>query len=114
MQPEKDDGDPNKHARAVLRRLQLADERIAGGVVRRRRRRGKIDDANRDRQPGRAARIEYPVLDGGVGRWTGLGDAPDFPATKAPDFRPEEDARAMDAICDTNPVAPGWRHNSNR
>jgi formate dehydrogenase major subunit len=31
-------------------------------------------------------------------KWTSLGDAPDFPATKAPDYTPPEQARALDAI----------------
>jgi formate dehydrogenase major subunit len=32
------------------------------------------------------------------GQWTGLGDSPDFPADKAPDYRPGSDAEALDAI----------------
>src|SRR4051794_28162956 len=36
--------------------------------------------------------------DAGEGKWTGVGDQPDFPPDKAPDFRPEKDAEGMEAI----------------
>jgi formate dehydrogenase major subunit len=36
--------------------------------------------------------------DAGEGKWTSLGDAPDFPPTKAPDYEPPEDAKKMEAI----------------
>jgi formate dehydrogenase major subunit len=32
------------------------------------------------------------------GKWTSLGDFPDFPATKSPDYVPDEAARAIEAI----------------
>jgi formate dehydrogenase major subunit len=48
-------------------------------------------------------RKRYVWWDAEAGKWTGLGDAPDFPATKAPDYRPGEDARAMDAISGDKP-----------
>ncbi len=48
-------------------------------------------------------RKRYVWWDEQAGKWTGLGDAPDFPATKAPDYRPDEDARAMDAISGDKP-----------
>jgi formate dehydrogenase major subunit len=56
-------------------------------------------------------RKRYVWWDESAGKWTGLGDAPDFPATKSPDFRPEEDARAMDAISGDKPfiVTPDGR-----
>jgi formate dehydrogenase major subunit len=43
-------------------------------------------------------RKRYVWWDEQDGKWTSNGDAPDFPATKAPDYRPEKDAKAMDAI----------------
>jgi formate dehydrogenase major subunit len=43
-------------------------------------------------------RKRYVWWDEQEGKWTSNGDAPDFPATKAPDYRPDEDAKAMDAI----------------
>jgi formate dehydrogenase major subunit len=56
-------------------------------------------------------RKRYVWWDEEAGKWTGLGDAPDFPATKAPDFRPEEDAHALDAISGDKPfiVSPDGR-----
>jgi formate dehydrogenase major subunit len=48
-------------------------------------------------------RKRYVWWDAKAGSWTGLGDAPDFPATKAPDYRPEEDAKAMEAISGDKP-----------
>jgi formate dehydrogenase major subunit len=48
-------------------------------------------------------RKRYVWWDAQAGKWTGLGDVPDFPATKAPDYRPDEDARAMDAISGDKP-----------
>ena len=56
-------------------------------------------------------RKRYVWWDAEAGKWAGLGDAPDFPATKAPDFRPEEDARAMEAISGDKPfiVTPDGR-----
>jgi formate dehydrogenase major subunit len=37
------------------------------------------------------------------GKWTGLGDAPDFPPTKDPGYRLDEDAEALDAIAGDKP-----------
>ena len=56
-------------------------------------------------------RKRYVWWDAEAGKWAGLGDAPDFPATKAPDYRPDEDARAMDAISGDKPfiVQPDGR-----
>jgi formate dehydrogenase major subunit len=57
-------------------------------------------------------RKRYVWWDTEAGKWTGLGDVPDFPAAKAPDYRPEEeDARAMDAIAGDKPfiVTPDGR-----
>jgi formate dehydrogenase major subunit len=47
-------------------------------------------------------RKKYVWWDEQEGRWTGY-DVPDFPANKRPDYRPEPDARAMDAIAGTEP-----------
>jgi formate dehydrogenase major subunit len=43
-------------------------------------------------------RKRYVWWDGQEGEWTGVGDSPDFPADKAPDYRPDSDAEALDAI----------------
>jgi formate dehydrogenase major subunit len=43
-------------------------------------------------------RKRYVWWDAQEGKWTGCGDSPDFPPTKAPDYRPEEDAKKMEAI----------------
>jgi formate dehydrogenase major subunit len=43
-------------------------------------------------------RKRYLWWDAGEGRWTGVGDAPDFPADKAPDYRPPSEASGLDAI----------------
>jgi formate dehydrogenase major subunit len=43
-------------------------------------------------------RKRYVWWDAQEGKWTGCGDSPDFPATKAPDYRPERDAKRMEAI----------------
>jgi formate dehydrogenase major subunit len=43
-------------------------------------------------------RKKYVWWDEPEGKWTSLGDTPDYPATKAPDYEPEEDAKALDAI----------------
>jgi formate dehydrogenase major subunit len=47
------------------------------------------------------------------GEWTSLGDSPDFPPTKAPDFKPPRNAKKMEAISGDKPfiVHPdgrGW------
>ena len=47
-------------------------------------------------------RKRYVWWDEQEGRWTGY-DVPDFPADKRPDYRPEPDARAMDAIGGADP-----------
>jgi formate dehydrogenase major subunit len=56
-------------------------------------------------------RKRYVWWDEEAGKWASTGDAPDFPATKAPDFRPEEDAHALDAISGDKPfiVTPDGR-----
>ena len=43
-------------------------------------------------------RKRYVWWDEEEGRWASLGDSPDFPATKNPDFRPGEGAKAVEAI----------------
>jgi formate dehydrogenase major subunit len=48
-------------------------------------------------------RKRYVWWDGEEGKWTSLGDSPDFPPTKAPDFEPEEDAKALEAISGDKP-----------
>jgi formate dehydrogenase major subunit len=47
-------------------------------------------------------RKKYIWWDESQGKWTGY-DVPDFPDSKRPDYRPEEGARAMDAIGGTDP-----------
>jgi formate dehydrogenase major subunit len=58
-------------------------------------------------------RKRYVWWDAEEGKWASLGDAPDFPPAKAPDYRPDDDARAIDAIAGDKPfiVQPdglGW------
>ena len=48
-------------------------------------------------------RKRYVWWDAEAGKWSGLGDSPDFPPTKAPDFEPDDDAKAMDAISGDKP-----------
>jgi formate dehydrogenase major subunit len=48
-------------------------------------------------------RKKYLWWDEGEGKWASLGDAPDFPPTKAPDYRPPEDAKKMEAIAGDKP-----------
>ena len=48
-------------------------------------------------------RKRYVWWDAEAGKWTSLGDSPDFPPTKAPDFEPDDDAKAMDAISGDKP-----------
>jgi formate dehydrogenase major subunit len=47
-------------------------------------------------------RKRYVWWDEAEGRWTGY-DVPDFPPDKRPDYRGDDDARAMDAIDGTDP-----------
>jgi formate dehydrogenase major subunit len=47
-------------------------------------------------------RKKFVWWDEEAGRWTGY-DVPDFPAQKRPDYRPEQDAKAMDAIAGSDP-----------
>jgi formate dehydrogenase major subunit len=58
-------------------------------------------------------RKKYVWWDEQEAEWTSLGDAPDYPATKAPDYEPGEDAKALDAIRGDKPfiIQPdgrGW------
>ncbi len=48
-------------------------------------------------------RKKYVWWDPDQGKWTSLGDSPDFPPTKAPDFKPDEDAKALEAIAGDKP-----------
>jgi formate dehydrogenase major subunit len=48
-------------------------------------------------------RKRYVWWDPAAGRWKSLGDSPDFPPTKAPDFEPDDDAKAMEAISGDKP-----------
>ncbi|MGH2882471.1 MAG: molybdopterin dinucleotide binding domain-containing protein, partial [Solirubrobacteraceae bacterium] len=48
-------------------------------------------------------RKRYVWWDAEAGKWSSLGDAPDFPPTKAPDFEPDDDAKAMEAISGDKP-----------
>jgi formate dehydrogenase major subunit len=48
-------------------------------------------------------RKRYIWWDAEQQKWTGLGDSPDFPLTKPPDFEPPEDATAMEAIAGDQP-----------
>ena len=48
-------------------------------------------------------RKKYVWWDAEEGKWTRLGDAPDFPPTKAPDYEPPEDAKEMEAIAGDKP-----------
>jgi formate dehydrogenase major subunit len=48
-------------------------------------------------------RKRYVWWDAEQGKWTGLGDSPDFPPTKAPDYRAGSDAEALDAISGDKP-----------
>jgi formate dehydrogenase major subunit len=60
-------------------------------------------------------RKRYVWWDAEKGEWTGLGDHPDFKEDKAPDYVPDDDAEAMEAIRgDTpftlHPDGLGWIH----
>jgi formate dehydrogenase major subunit len=48
-------------------------------------------------------RKRYVWWDPDEEEWTSLGDSPDFPPTKAPDFEPPEGAKAMEAISGDKP-----------
>jgi formate dehydrogenase major subunit len=48
-------------------------------------------------------RKRYVWWDADDGKWTSLGDDPDFEPTKPPDYRPPEGASGMDAISGTDP-----------
>src|SRR3954451_979178 len=56
-------------------------------------------------------RKRYVWWDAGEGKWTSLGDDPDFEPDKPPDYKPPRKATGMDAISGQNPfiVPPdGW------
>jgi formate dehydrogenase major subunit len=58
-------------------------------------------------------RKRYVWWDPEEGEWTSVGDSPDFPGDKAPDYEPADDAQAMDAIRGdkpfiTHPDGRGW------
>ncbi|MFZ0041525.1 MAG: molybdopterin-dependent oxidoreductase, partial [Solirubrobacteraceae bacterium] len=48
-------------------------------------------------------RKRYVWWDAEQGKWTTLGDSPDFPPTKAPDYKPAKDAKKMDGIAGDKP-----------
>jgi formate dehydrogenase major subunit len=48
-------------------------------------------------------RKRYVWWDAEEGRWTGLGDSPDFPPDKEPGYKPKRRATAMDAIAGDKP-----------
>jgi formate dehydrogenase major subunit len=48
-------------------------------------------------------RKRYIWWDAEQGSWATLGDSPDFPPTKAPDYRPPDDATKMEAIAGDKP-----------
>ncbi len=48
-------------------------------------------------------RKRYVWWDEENGKWTSLGDSPDFPAEKDPGFEPEQDAKALEAISGDKP-----------
>jgi len=48
-------------------------------------------------------RKRYVWWDEEQAKWTGVGDSPDFPPTKAPDYRAGSDAEALDAISGDKP-----------
>src|SRR5205807_3077507 len=50
-----------------------------------------------------SVRKRYVWWDAQEEKWTGLGDSPDFPPTKAPDFEPPEGATALEAIAGDEP-----------
>jgi len=61
-------------------------------------------------------RKRYVWWDGEQGGWTSAGDSPDFPASKPPDYEPEEGAKKMEAISGDKPfiVHPdgrGWLYS---
>ena len=63
---------------------------------------------------GRSAR-SYVWWDEEQGKWTGY-DVPDFPADKAPSYRPQPDSKGMDAIGGTDPFimmadGKGWLYS---
>jgi formate dehydrogenase major subunit len=58
-------------------------------------------------------RKRYVWWDADEEEWTGLGDTPDFPKDKSPDFKPKRKAKGMEAISGTNafilhPDGLGW------
>jgi formate dehydrogenase major subunit len=58
-------------------------------------------------------RKKYVWWDEEQSKWTSLGDDPDFPPDRPPDFKPEKDAKGMDALTGKEPfiVHPdglGW------
>jgi formate dehydrogenase major subunit len=60
-------------------------------------------------------RKKYVWWDEAEGKWTGY-DVPDFPPDKRPDYRPEPDAKGMDAIGGTDPFimmadGKGWLYS---
>jgi formate dehydrogenase major subunit len=48
-------------------------------------------------------RKKYVWWDADEGKWTSLGDSPDFPPDKAPDYEPGRRAKALDAIRGDSP-----------
>jgi formate dehydrogenase major subunit len=48
-------------------------------------------------------RKKYVWWDADEGKWTSLGDDPDFPPDRPPDFKPETDATGLDALTGEEP-----------
>ncbi len=48
-------------------------------------------------------RKKYVWWDGEEGKWTSLGDSPDFPPTKEPDYQPSRNSKQMEGIAGDKP-----------
>jgi formate dehydrogenase major subunit len=61
-------------------------------------------------------RKRYTWWDSEQEKWTSLGDSPDFPPTKEPDYKPPRDAKKMEAIAGDKPFilhpdGRGWLYS---
>ncbi|MGZ4176768.1 MAG: molybdopterin dinucleotide binding domain-containing protein, partial [Solirubrobacteraceae bacterium] len=71
--------------------------------------------ADQDGKPW-SERKRYIWWDTEKGAWSGLGDSPDFPPTKAPGYKPPDDAEKMEAIAGDKPFilhpdGRGWLYS---